>query len=184
MTCSPRSWNAPGPRRKNDRVNRSDFVHFVSLPVQWGDMDSIGHVNNAIYFRYIESGRIAYFKALDDAQVVDGQISEGPILADIQCSFIGQLHYPAQIDIGTRTSKIGTKSFTIEAGIFEAGQDSPVATSRTRIVSQSAPPSAIAYASSCAFGDGANWAREIDPSGERTFGSITSTGGSKNPART
>lgn len=134
MVESRASSSGSGPRRKNERVNRSDFAHFVSLPVQWGDMDSIGHVNNAVYFRYVESGRIAYFKALDENQEVDGHLSEGPILADIQCSFIGQLRYPAQIDIGTRTSKIGTKSFTIEAGIFEAGQDSPVATSRAVVV--------------------------------------------------
>jgi acyl-CoA thioester hydrolase len=114
-------------------VNRSDFAHFVSLPVQWGDMDTLGHVNNAIYFRYVESGRIAYFNAVGaDAGLGGG--GEGPILADIQCSFIGQLRYPAQIDIGTRTAKIGTKSFAVEAGIFLAGEDAPVATSKAVVV--------------------------------------------------
>jgi acyl-CoA thioester hydrolase len=115
------------------RVNRSDFAHFVSLPVQWGDMDAMGHVNNAVYFRYVESGRIGYFDAIG-ATEVSANIVEGPILADIQCSFIGQLHYPAQIDIGTRTAKLGTKSFTVEAGIFRAGEDEPVATSRAVVV--------------------------------------------------
>jgi acyl-CoA thioester hydrolase len=114
-------------------VNRSDFAHFVSLPVQWGDMDSIGHVNNAIYFRYIETGRIAYFEAIDATSGLAGD-GEGPILADIQCSFIGQLHYPAQIDIGTRAAKLGTKSFSVEAGIFLAGEDAPVATSKAVVV--------------------------------------------------
>jgi acyl-CoA thioester hydrolase len=96
-------------------------------------MDSIGHVNNAIYFRYIESGRIAYFDAIDATAGLAGG-GEGPILADIQCSFIGQLRYPAQIDIGTRTAKLGTKSFAVEAGIFLAGEDAPVATSKAVVV--------------------------------------------------
>lgn len=96
-------------------------------------MDSIGHVNNAIYFRYIETGRISYFDAIGATAGLAGG-GEGPILADIQCSFIGQLHYPAQIDIGTRTAKIGTKSFTVEAGIFRAGEDKPVATSTGVVV--------------------------------------------------
>ena len=96
-------------------------------------MDSLGHVNNAVYFRYIESGRIAYFNAIGaDADLGGG--GEGPILADIQCSFIGQLRYPAQIDVGTRTAKIGTKSFTVEAGIFLAGDDAPIATSKAVVV--------------------------------------------------
>jgi len=115
-------------------VNRSDFAHFVTLPVQWGDMDSIGHVNNAIYFRYVESGRIAYFRAIE-ATPEDGLFDgEGPILADIQCSFIGQLRFPATIDIGTRTTRIGSKSFEIQAAIFVDGEDAPAATSRAVVV--------------------------------------------------
>jgi acyl-CoA thioester hydrolase len=115
-------------------VNRSDFAHFVSLPVQWGDMDAMGHVNNVIYFRYVESGRVAYFDAIDATEGLGGETTEGPILADIQCSFIDQLRYPAQIDVGTRTAKLGTKSFTVEAGIFRAGEDTPAATARAVVV--------------------------------------------------
>ncbi|HJR90143.1 MAG TPA: thioesterase family protein [Aeromicrobium sp.] len=115
-------------------MHRSDFTQFISLPVQWGDMDAVGHVNNAIYFRYVESGRIAYFSTLDDGIDVQSGMSEGPILADIQCTYIGQLRYPAQIDVGTRTSKLGGKSFTVEAGVFLAGEDEPVATSRAVVV--------------------------------------------------
>ena len=96
-------------------------------------MDALGHVNNAIYFRYVESGRIAYFNAIGAGAGLEGG-GEGPILADIQCSFIGQLRHPAQIDIGTRTARIGTKSFTVEAGIFLAGDDAPVATSKAVVV--------------------------------------------------
>jgi acyl-CoA thioester hydrolase len=115
-------------------VNRSDFAHFITLPIQWGDMDSIGHVNNTIYFRYVESGRIAYFRALEATPHHGLFEGAGPILADIQCSFIGQLRYPATIDIGTRTTRLGTKSFAIEAGIFVQGEDAPAATSRAVVV--------------------------------------------------
>ena len=96
-------------------------------------MDSLGHVNNAVYFRYIESGRIAYFDTINAAVGLAGG-GEGPILADIQCSFIGQLRYPDTIDIGTRTTRLGTKSFAIEAGIFIQGEDSPAATSKAVVV--------------------------------------------------
>lgn len=121
-------------RSQNERVNRSDFAHFITLPIQWGDMDSIGHVNNTIYFRYAESGRIAYFRAIEATGTGGEFDGSGPILADIQCSFIGQLRYPATIDIGTRTSRIGTKSFELQAGIFVQGEDTPAATSRGVVV--------------------------------------------------
>lgn len=31
---------------------RKKLVHTASLPVRWGEMDAMGHVNNAAYFRF------------------------------------------------------------------------------------------------------------------------------------
>ena len=113
--------------------HRSQFRHFISLPVQWGDMDMLGHVNNVIFFRYVESGRIAYFDQMlgNDPAIWGG---EGPILAEIQCRFIRQLKYPASLEIGTRTAKIGSRNLAIECAIFRHSEDAPVATSRAAVV--------------------------------------------------
>ncbi|MGH8453855.1 MAG: acyl-CoA thioesterase [Nevskiales bacterium] len=117
----------------SDAPSRAQFRHFTSLPVQWGDMDMLGHVNNVIFFRYAESGRIAYFDQMlgNDPDIWGG---EGPILAEIQCRFIQQMRYPAQLEIGTRTVKIGSRSLAIECGIFKQGEEAPVATSRAAVV--------------------------------------------------
>jgi acyl-CoA thioester hydrolase len=113
--------------------HRSQFRHVTPLPVQWGDMDMLGHVNNVIFFRYAESGRIAYFDQLlgNDPDIWGG---EGPILAEIQCGFIRQLRYPARLDVATRTLKIGGRSLTLECAMFVQGEDAPVATSRAVVV--------------------------------------------------
>lgn len=34
------------------------FVFALDMPIRWGDMDAMGHVNNTVYFRYLESARI------------------------------------------------------------------------------------------------------------------------------
>lgn len=117
----------------SDVPSRSQYRHFVPLPVQWGDMDMLGHVNNVIFFRYAESGRIAYFdQMLGNDPVIWG--GEGPILAEIQCRFINQLRYPAQLEVATRTARIGKRSLGIETAIFRTGEDDPIATSRAVIV--------------------------------------------------
>lgn len=36
------------------------FPVVIEIPVQWGDQDAFGHVNNTVYLRWLESGRIAY----------------------------------------------------------------------------------------------------------------------------
>ncbi|HLP84719.1 MAG TPA: acyl-CoA thioesterase, partial [Phycisphaerales bacterium] len=44
----------------------------IEIPVAWGEMDALGHVNNVVYFRYLESSRIAFIRslALDDVRSV------------------------------------------------------------------------------------------------------------------
>jgi acyl-CoA thioester hydrolase len=103
------------------------------MSVHWGDMDALGHVNNVIYFRYAETGRISYFDTvLGNDPALWGV--NGPILADIQCQFLRQLRYPAQLEVGTRVARLGGKSLVVESGIFRAEEQEPVAKSRAVVV--------------------------------------------------
>ena len=34
------------------------LVHEMIVPLRWGDMDTLGHVNNTLYFRYMEIVRL------------------------------------------------------------------------------------------------------------------------------
>jgi acyl-CoA thioester hydrolase len=83
----------------------------IELPVQWGDMDALGHVNNARYFTWFESARIALFEKI--GVVSAGPSSAGPILATTTCDFLAPLHYPATLRISARCTKIGETSLTM-----------------------------------------------------------------------
>lgn len=93
-------------------------------------MDALGHVNNVQYFRYLESGRIAYFSGLAAGIDAVAQL----VSADIQCTFLRQLHYPQVIEVGTRVSRLGQRSLSVACAIFVKGQDSPAATSTAALV--------------------------------------------------
>ena len=45
-------------------MQRGDFCYWLSITVRWGDMDAIGHVNNAAYFTYCESARLGYLEQI------------------------------------------------------------------------------------------------------------------------
>lgn len=92
----------------------------LELPIQWGDMDSLGHVNNVMFMRYMESGRIAYFEKVGLERTLDG-VSVGPILARATCDFIAPLHYPDLIRVGVRVSATGRSSFTMSYRIVSTG---------------------------------------------------------------
>jgi acyl-CoA thioester hydrolase len=85
----------------------------IETPVAWGEMDAFQHVNNIVYLRYFESGRMAYFERLKFIEFMD-QTGIGPILASVQCKFKMPLTYPDMVSIGTRISKIDPDRFTME----------------------------------------------------------------------
>ncbi len=111
---------------------RSDYAHFIAIKVKWGEMDSLGHVNNTVFYRYSEDGRIDYIHGIADGG--DTQTSDGPILADLRCSFRQQLRFPADVEIGTRVSRMGRSSIDLEQCLFYADTDDVIAVYETVIV--------------------------------------------------
>ena len=84
----------------------------IEIPVAWGEMDAFQHVNNIVYFRYFESGRIAYFeRAAWTASERTGGI--GPILASVACRFKFPLTFPDRVLVGTRVDTIEDDRFTM-----------------------------------------------------------------------
>lgn len=112
-------------------MQRSDFRHLFECPIRWGDMDAFGHVNNVQYLRYLESGRIAYFEEVLQAPLIS---PETVILADIQCAFRQQLHYPGIVEVASRISRIGNSSMQRICAIYRKGKDVPVATAKEVVV--------------------------------------------------
>jgi len=105
----------------------------IEVPVAWGDMDAFGHVNNTVYLRWFESGRIAFFERVD---VPHREVEEScaPILASTTCNFLRPLRYPDTVEIDTSIEKIGTKSFTMRYRIVSRALSAPAAEGQGVIV--------------------------------------------------
>lgn len=88
-----------------------DFPVVIETDVRWGDMDAFNHVNNVSYLRYFESGRIAYFDALDLADFF-GLDGIGPILAETSCRYKFPLTYPDRVSVGVRSEQLSEDRFT------------------------------------------------------------------------
>jgi acyl-CoA thioester hydrolase len=85
----------------------------IEAAVAWGEMDSMGHVNNIVYFRYFESARIAYFERVGFMAHM-GETGVGPILASTQCRFRLPLAYPDTVSVGARVSETGDDRFVMQ----------------------------------------------------------------------
>ena len=80
------------------------LVHTEILAIRWGDMDAWGHVNNTVYFRYMEQARISWFDALGLRGSASG---EGPALINASCTFLKQLAYPGNVEVKTYVGQAG-----------------------------------------------------------------------------
>jgi acyl-CoA thioester hydrolase len=85
----------------------------IEIAVAWGEMDSLQHVNNIVYFRYFESARMAYFDQIDIWSYMD-ETGIGPILASTQCRFRIPLSYPDTVSVGTRITNIEADRFLMK----------------------------------------------------------------------
>jgi acyl-CoA thioester hydrolase len=91
----------------------------LTFPVQWGDMDALGHVNNVIYLRWFESARIAMFRTL--GMSVADATGIGPILATTTCDYLRAVVYPAEVTVGVGVTRVGTTSVTCAYALWRAG---------------------------------------------------------------
>jgi acyl-CoA thioester hydrolase len=111
----------------------ADYRTITSLPVQWGDMDAFGHVNNVVYIRWFESARIDLLASWPSDVTMDGK-GIGPILASIKCDYKLQLHYPDTVHIGSKAGRMGRSSIDVEHMVFSERQGKVAATGTSVLV--------------------------------------------------
>jgi len=89
-----------------------DYHVVIEVPVAWGEMDSNQHINNAYFFRYFESSRIAYWEKTDIFDEL-AKTGIGRILASTSCRFKMPLKYPDSVLVGARVKSMGEDRFTL-----------------------------------------------------------------------
>ena len=77
-----------------DLPEQKKLSHEMVIPIRWGDMDAMGHLNNASYFRFFETVRIDWFLSLGIRLDPSG---EGIVIVNAFCNFIKQLEYPGDV---------------------------------------------------------------------------------------
>jgi acyl-CoA thioester hydrolase len=95
------------------------LVHVERMRMRWGDMDALGHMNNTVYFRYLEQARIAWF---DSIGADYRRLPEGPILGSIACRFVVPIVYPADLEVTLLAGPPRRSTFPLYSEIRDAGE--------------------------------------------------------------
>lgn len=84
------------------------LVHTSAQPIRFGDMDALGHVNNTVYFRYMEQARVDWFYTVTDGRGYAGE--QGPVIVNASCNFLVPLVYPGDVEVAMYLGSPGRSS--------------------------------------------------------------------------
>ena len=100
---------------------RAGYGHFLSIQTRWNDMDRYGHVNNMVYYGYMDT-------VVTDFIIRQGGLdtAASPVVGlviESLCRYHRPISFPDTVEAGLRVGKLGTSSVRYEVGIFVAGED-------------------------------------------------------------
>jgi acyl-CoA thioester hydrolase len=98
----------PAMTEEQKQADTRKLVHVERIPIRWGDMDAMGHVNNTVYFRFMEQARIGWFDALVPEQ--DAWKSTGIVIANAACNFKKPMTYPGTVEVRIFVGAVGGSS--------------------------------------------------------------------------
>jgi acyl-CoA thioester hydrolase len=93
-------------------VSNNPFRFSTRVEVRWRDLDALNHVNNAVYFTYLEQARVHYMRKLEIVPETPSGI--GFILAEAQCQFKSPLTLGECVTVYIRVSELRNSSFVFE----------------------------------------------------------------------
>jgi acyl-CoA thioester hydrolase len=111
QTSPPKPTRPPLPRLEDFPIRVPDIIRYA-------DIDRQGHVNNAIYPTYFETGRVGVIYDPQDGLQVEGCTT---VLARIEIDFMRELHWPGSVEVGTAIADIGRSSYVFSQAIFRDG---------------------------------------------------------------
>jgi acyl-CoA thioester hydrolase len=108
------------------------LLHKSRIPVRWGDMDALGHVNNTVYFRYMEQARVEWLESFGMA--VEPGRTEGVVIVNASCTFLVPVTYPATVEVQLFAGTPGRSSIPTYYRMFCLGDETLYAEGEAKVV--------------------------------------------------
>jgi acyl-CoA thioester hydrolase len=95
---------------------RENYPHHLKIQTRWADNDVYGHVNNSVYYFYIDTVVNRYL--IDNGLLEIGKSEVIGLAVESGCNFFSPVSFPDTLTAGLRVAKMGTSSVRYEVGLF------------------------------------------------------------------
>lgn len=110
-------------------LNLNDYPLKTYDKVRYADTDRQGHVNNAVFSTFLETGRVELLLHPNKPLLSSGGAF---VIASLNLNLLSEIKWPGIVDIGTAVVKVGNSSIQLVQGLFQNGK--LTATAETVIV--------------------------------------------------
>lgn len=102
-------------------VDEIQYKHSVPVQLRFNDIDSLGHVNNSIYFSFYDLGKIRYFSTVrpEMKEIRDIDL----VVANVNANFLMPIFLQENVSVQTTTISIGNKSVKLTQRIVNDSGD-------------------------------------------------------------
>ena len=109
------------------------YKHKIEVQPRFNDFDPMGHVNNTVFMNYFDIGKVDYFRAVWNTEIVDWK-EIGLVIARVETDFISPILMGERIIVRTTILRIGNKSLELAQQLINADTDQLKAAARTIMV--------------------------------------------------
>lgn len=102
-----------------DKPALEDFPFRATDKLRYGDTDRQGHVNNAVYLTFLETGRTEFMR---DPRINLDEPGTSFVLAHVSLSYLTEILWPGEVEIGSRVLTVGGSSIQLQQCIYEDGE--------------------------------------------------------------
>jgi acyl-CoA thioester hydrolase len=108
------------------------YPKMLDMPVKWGELDALNHLNNVQFFKFFEEARIHSFTVA--RLPVDSSQAFGPIIAETSCAYKAPVKYPDTLVVGVNDERLGENAWLSRYACVSAQSGRVVAEGKASIV--------------------------------------------------
>lgn len=96
-------------------TDHKKLIHERTFDIVWGDMDALGHVNNARYFDYFQEARVEWLSSIG----LGLRDATGPVVVNISCTYLKPVIYPARLRLCSQLHSLGRSSMVLDHDLYQ-----------------------------------------------------------------
>ena len=105
-------------------TSRQDYAYFEQMTTRWRDNDVYGHMNNVVFYEYVDTVVNSWLIKTNSLVIPSGPIIG--LVVETKCTYFSEIGFPGVLTTGLKVNRIGESSVQYEVGLF-SGQEEKTA---------------------------------------------------------